>query len=75
MSCPSSIWRQDSNPRPLERESTPITTRPGLPPLNSFIYLTLGLLVLAAYIARYLRWDIPTLMQSKLIKSARKLDW
>ena len=31
--CPSSIRRWDSNPRPLERESTPITTRPGLPPL------------------------------------------
>ena len=30
MSCPSSIRRQDSNPRPLERESLPITTRPGL---------------------------------------------
>ena len=32
MSCPSSIRRRDSNPRPLERESTPITTRPVLPP-------------------------------------------
>ena len=30
MSCPSSIRRRDLNPRPLERESTPITTRPGL---------------------------------------------
>ena len=30
--CPSSIWHQDSNPRPSERESPPITTRPGLPP-------------------------------------------
>ena len=28
MSCPSSIRRRDLNPRPLERESTPITTRP-----------------------------------------------
>ena len=28
--CPSSIWRWDSNPRPLENESSPITTRPGL---------------------------------------------
>ena len=33
MSCPSSIRRQDSNPRLLERESPPITTRPGLPPV------------------------------------------
>ena len=30
--CLSSIWRQDSNPRPFEQESSPITTRPGLPP-------------------------------------------
>ena len=30
--CPSSIWCQDSNPQPLEHESPPITTRPGLPP-------------------------------------------
>ena len=29
---PSNIWRRDSNPWPLERESPPITTRPGLPP-------------------------------------------
>ena len=29
MSCPSSIQRQDSNSRPSERESPPITTRPG----------------------------------------------
>ena len=30
--CPSSIQCRDSNPRPLKRESLPITTRPGLPP-------------------------------------------
>ena len=29
--CPPSIWSWDSNPRPLEHESSPITTRPGLP--------------------------------------------
>ena len=29
---PSSIWCRDSNPRPLEHVSPPITTRPGLPP-------------------------------------------
>ena len=29
MSCPSSIWRWDSNPQPLDRESSPITTRTG----------------------------------------------
>ena len=27
---PSNIWRRDSNPRPFEHESCPITTRPGL---------------------------------------------
>ena len=30
--CPSSIWHWDSNPRHSERESSPITTRPGFPP-------------------------------------------
>ena len=30
--CPSSIRCWDSNPRPLEHESPPMTTRPGLPP-------------------------------------------
>ena len=33
MSCPSSIRRGDSNPRPFEHESPPVTTRPGLPPV------------------------------------------
>ena len=32
--CPSSIRRQDTNPRPLEHAWSPITTRPGLPVLN-----------------------------------------
>ena len=27
--CPSSLRRQDLNPRPLEHESSPLTTRPG----------------------------------------------
>ena len=31
--CPFSIQCRDSNPWPLERESLPITTRPGLPPI------------------------------------------
>ena len=35
--CPSSIRCLDSNPRPLEREPLPITTRPGLPP-DLFIF-------------------------------------
>ena len=32
--CTSSIWQWDSNPRPFEQESSPITTRPGLPPFH-----------------------------------------
>ena len=31
---PSSIRRWDSNARPFQHESSPITTRPGLPPKN-----------------------------------------
>ena len=34
MSIPSSIWFRDLNRRPLNHESSPITTRPGLPPFN-----------------------------------------
>ena len=32
--CPFSIWCWDSNSRPLEHESLPITTWPGLPPIQ-----------------------------------------
>ena len=32
--CAFSIWCWDSNAQPLERESPPITARPGLPPIN-----------------------------------------
>ena len=31
--------RRDSNPQPLEHESSPITTRPGLRPGNGFSFL------------------------------------
>ena len=31
--CPSSIWCWDLNSQPLEYESPPKTTRPGLPPI------------------------------------------
>ena len=37
MSCPSSKWHKDSNPRPLKHESSPITTIPGLPLLPYFM--------------------------------------
>ena len=38
--CPASIWCQDLNIQPSEHESTPITTRPGLPlnELQFFLY-------------------------------------
>ena len=39
--CLSRILCQDSNSRPLEHESSPITTRPGLPPVKfNFIFCT-----------------------------------
>ena len=38
MSCPSSIRCRDSNTRPLDCESPPITTRPGLPPIPRWIH-------------------------------------
>ena len=38
MSCPSSIWHRDLNPQPSERESPPITTRPGLQPIQTKLY-------------------------------------
>ena len=37
MSCPFSIRRRDLNPQPLKHELSPITTRPGLPPLNILV--------------------------------------
>ena len=40
--CPSSIWCRDSNPRPLERESLSITTRPGLPPKDLKLFIRFG---------------------------------
>ena len=41
MSIPSSIWCKDSNTRPFNRESSPITTRRGLPPLIKILLLPL----------------------------------
>ena len=42
--CPSSIRYWDSNPRPSECESPPITTRPGLPPNQSTIFVAQNIL-------------------------------
>ena len=39
MLCPSSMQRRDSNPRLLEPESPPITSRPGLPPPSALFVL------------------------------------
>ena len=36
--CPSSIQHWDSNPWPFKHESSPITTRPGLPPCEPLFY-------------------------------------
>ena len=46
MSCPSWFRCRDSNPRPKERESPPITTRPGLPLHLSYLTIRLNLVVL-----------------------------
>ena len=35
--CPYGSRCRDSNPRPSEHESPPVTTRPGLPPIDWFI--------------------------------------
>ena len=43
--CPSSIWCQDSNSQPLEHESPPITTRPGLLPRSLQFYSLIMLFV------------------------------
>ena len=36
---PSSIWHRDSKPQPYKHESSPITTRPGLPPIYARFYI------------------------------------
>ena len=36
--CPSSIRCRDSNSRPSDFESLPVTTRPGLPPIQKYSY-------------------------------------
>ena len=38
MSIPSSLWHRDSNPRPLDHESSPITTRPGFTPKSQYCF-------------------------------------
>ena len=50
--CPSSKQHWDSNPRPSECESPPITTRPGLP-TDSYLHFPLHSTTLS-----YLRFDL-----------------
>ena len=53
MSSPSSIPCQDSNPRPLEHESSPITTRPGLPPERGLVWLWLRISDLGYFLLQH----------------------
>ena len=41
MLCPSSVRHQASNPQPLEHESSPIITRPVLPPIGKSIVISM----------------------------------
>ena len=43
--CPSSLRHRDSNPQPLEHESSPITTRPGIPAFKQKYSLSYALKV------------------------------
>ena len=56
MSCPSSIWHRDSNPRPLEHESPPITTRPGLPPTAQLFVISLQTVSMLPYLCIQTQW-------------------
>ena len=59
ISCTSRLPSWDSNPRPPEHESSPITTRPGLPPykvLPSSRHISKMLLLLRLNLAR--RWSM-----------------
>ena len=53
MSCPSSIWRWDLNPRPLEYESSHITTRPGLPPTFISLFVSVPSLFSSSIISKH----------------------
>ena len=66
MSCSSSIWRQDLNPRPLKHESSPISTRPGLPPYFPS-------LVLAAAAAPLSRRLLKTFLMKSRFPQIKKL--
>ena len=55
---PSSIWRRDSNPRSLEPESSPITTRPGLPPFRQQLLRHLLIISFTSFCAIVFKQDI-----------------
>ena len=54
MSSPSSMRRRDLNPRTREHQSSPITTRPGLPP------------IIGSNLAMSVCWGIKKVLQSRL---------
>ena len=45
--CTSSIWHRDLNPQPFEHESSPITTRRGLPPFKCILIQPKSFLAIA----------------------------
>ena len=54
MSFPSNIWCQDLNPKPLEHELSPITTRPGLTvPVSAFKW---SIKIVASPLAMIMFW-------------------
>ena len=61
MSCPSRIQRQDLKPQSLKHESSPITTRPGLPPIHSNVagtqFGTVVALLLSGVLADEFGWE------------------
>ena len=61
--CPSSIWHWDLNPWPLEHESPPITTWPGIPPYICHLSIFVFILFFFVCLLRVsIEWRIPGLV-------------
>ena len=64
--CPYTLWCWDSNPRPSEHESPPITTRPGVPLI--FELKTVSVIgtrtqsAVSGFMPSLLQWDVPFCM-------------
>ena len=64
--CPYTLWCWDSNPRPSEHESPPITTRPGVPLI--FELKTVSVIgtrtqsAVSGFMPSLLLWDVPFCM-------------